>query len=83
MNNIKKIYLNYFLFFIIIIIFLSGIFLIQYYFTTQKNECINSPLPFGIREISKQTGLETFGIIYIKLSDGSFQTTFFNSTNIG
>lgn len=64
----------------IVLIFLIGIFIIFYYFNTQKNECLSNPLVFGAKEIEKSYGLEFFGQGYLK-TNGKMPMIFFNSTS--
>ena len=73
----KKI--DYLLLIGILFVFLVGIFLIQYYFNFQKNQCINNPLVYGAKQIEDRFGTKFQGTGFLVVEQGQFPTLTFNS----
>ena len=79
----KEKLLNYLMLIGILLIFFAGIVVVIYQFNYKKNECISSPLVFGAKQLTEETGFEFVG-------SGFFLTPInirsprvaFNSTNL-
>ncbi len=67
----------------LMLIFLVGIFLIFYYFQKQSNECINSPLVYGAKQMEESFGYTFTGIGFLHTPPNIRQPKItFNSTAI-
>ena len=59
----KRLVLNYLMITGILIILLTGIFLMVYYFNSKKAECISSPLVYGAKQLEEKNGVKVIGSI--------------------
>lgn len=81
-NKTKIRILDYVIISILIVLLLTGIFCIQYYFNLQKNECLKSPFTYGARQLEDIFDAKAIGVVYIipeKVAYSPYLT--FNSTN--
>jgi len=75
--------IDFFIFFALIFLLLSGIFIIINLNTHLKDECVSNPLVFGAKQLEDQySGLEVEGYIYNKVVGVSNINIVFNSTSI-
>ena len=67
----------------LIMISLVGVFLMFYYFTNVKNECLANPLIFAAEQYEHEYGFKTFGVLYFQRQDTLFlPAIYFNSTDM-
>lgn len=65
----------------LILILLTGVFVIQYYFNSQRDECVRNPLVFGAKQMEETFGYPFVGSGFIFAPVGTEMPTFsFNST---
>jgi len=75
--------LDYLFISLILILFLAGLFLTLTYFQKQRNECINNPLVYGAKQMSKEVGYEFVGTgFFILPVNYKSPRIMFNSTSI-
>ena len=47
----------------VVMIILVGIFVIQYYFKIDKDECTSNPLVYGAKQLEEQNGVKVIGSV--------------------
>ena len=73
---------DYFLIIGILLLFLVGIFMMQYYFKVQINECVSNPLVFGAKQMENKFGVGFYGSGFLRVDKGQFPSINFNSTSL-
>jgi hypothetical protein len=75
--------IDFLIIFALVFLLLGGFFIISYYNTNLKNDCVSNPLVFGAKQLEdRYNGLEVEGYIYNKVMGLSNINVFFNSTSI-
>lgn len=64
----------------LILILLIGIFIIQYYFKYQQDQCISNPFVYGSKQLKDRYNFEFVGYGFFKKE--GYPTITFNSTSI-
>jgi len=79
----KERILDHLILFGIVIVLLSGIFLVAYFLHSRTNECIASPFVFGAKQMEEQYDLEMYGQIrFVTVANQQSPIFFFNSTDL-
>lgn len=75
--------LNFLLILAVVVVLLTGIFFIQYYFNYKNNQCLSSPLVYGAKQLTEIYGFEFIGTGFFKVPLGMQSPSIhFSSTNI-